>query len=975
MTKTRAAQEAPIAGLNGPVSSALEADLRSWVCKKQIVVWLDLDDHYSGFVEKLKAARQAGLLPYEVRTLRGSYLALMMELENIAGGTEKVPLVIHLPRLNEEIVQQTPLLELYDSGYRYRKALDTLVTEAAAGRVRPDQIGAFKAQPAMSLKSADAWLSALLTTSECGIGPVLQAMHPTAVFDDLLTGGFVASHVGQAESDRALWERLTAWTGVTISWREMTIHSSRVRAEDVAFAAAGWAVCVEYVHDRTRPPINSLIADAVHLPRAVMGTCCAIASHLRDRHPVFYQRTADEIEDLLADEVDSAKAEDLGGIATFRFEEDKVLAAALNALQHSEWDRAASWAGPRTDEQTSSASFWLRSNPARLSTWQLVRDAAHLGRALAGAGDRLGGRPELDGGLEAALEAYVGRGAAVDQAHRQLEQRRAALLYPQLPEFETLRARLDEMRGAWQRWADAWGRDFNTLCQSHGFLPTAPYQQRTLFDDVVRPLTQEPGPTAYFMIDALRFEMGEELFRQLESTPATTASIKPRLAELPTVTEVGMNVLAPLAKNGRLTPVFSKDAGRVLGFQAGEFRVDNPETRRRAMHERVGGAQCSGLPLEEVVARDVSSLKRSIAQARLVVVHSREIDTAGEHGLGPAVFDQVLQKLKAAWRLLREAGVRRFVFTGDHGFLLLDDSRKTVQAHGRRIDPQRRHVLTAVPADHSGEVRVGLADLGYEGATGYLMFPESIAVFDTGSRSSSFVHGGNSLQERVIPVLTLVHRAAAGGSTLQYAIKADVRDSVAGMYCLEAILEVSAQHSLDFGSPKEIEIGLRVVDDPSVQVELCQARGKARVVGGVVVATVAEKFEMFFRLAGPSDARVQVELYHPSAAAEVLPCSLDTRFAVTAIRPLSEPIPSSPSAARHSADWVQQFSDPGVRQLFTHLAAHGVVTENEAATMLGGPRGLRRFANSFEDLARKAPFGIRIDVVGGMKRYVREGRE
>ena len=41
--------------------------------------------------------------------------------------------------------------------------------------------------------------------------------------------------------------------------------------------------------------------------------------------------------------------------------------------------------------------------------------------------------------------------------------------------------------------------------------------------------------------------------------------------------------------------------------------------------------------------------------------------------------------------------------------------------------------------------------------------------------------------------------------------------------------------------------------------------------------------------------------------------------------------------------------------------------------MLGGPRELRRFANRFEEYAAKAPFGVRIDVIGGVKRYVREG--
>src|SRR5439155_22937969 len=138
-------------------------------------------------------------------------------------------------------------------------------------------------------------------------------------------------------------------------------------------------------------------------------------------------------------------------------------------------------------------------------------------------------------------------------------------------------------------WADGWARDFNALCKTNGFLAGPSFQQRTLFDEVVKPLTQEAGTTAYFVVDALRFEMGEELYRQVEGTPATTALLKPRLAELPTVTEVGMNVLAPVEKNGRLYMSMASDIGGVRGFRAGEFIVFDPETRKRAMHDRVGG--------------------------------------------------------------------------------------------------------------------------------------------------------------------------------------------------------------------------------------------------------------------------------------------------------------------------------------------------------------------------------------------------
>lgn len=958
--------------LGGPISAALEADLRTWVRKHGVVVWLDLDGHYSAFIDRLIAARAADSLPYEVRAWRGSHLELLLALDNVAAGSERTSLVVHLPGFTEEDVRQSPLYELYAAGARYRKALGTLIGEAAAGQVRPEQITAFRGQTGLTLEGADIWLQSQMDQVTGGFAIQLRTLSPTALVDDLLSGGFVAGRVGHRDDQDALWERLANLMGLPARWREATLPGKDARAEDAAYVLTSWALAVEYVHDLKRAPVNALLQSAVGMLPTLVDACRGVAVHLRERHAAFYQRSADETEALLLDEIEAARAEDLGRVDTFRFEEDKVLKAALTGLRESAWQRVSDWAAARVRTEHGQGSFWVRDDPTRLSAWQLVQGAAQLGLAIGHAGAQIG----RVSGLEEALQAYTERGAAVDQAHRHLEQLRLRLLHPHLSDFELLRAVLDGTRRAWRVWADAWAREFNGLCRTHGFLPGAAQQQRMLFDEVVRPMAQEPGTTAYFVVDALRYEMGEELYRQLSETPASTVHLKARLAELPSVTEVGMNVLAPVVQGGRLAPVLVNTEGRasIAGFATGEFRVSDPETRKRAMQDRVGGSTCPWLTLEETVSRDTVSLRRAVAKAKLVVVHSQEIDNAGEKGVGPAVFDHVLQKLRAAWRLLRDAGVRRFVITSDHGFLMLDDSVANAQTHGRKIDPHRRHVFSPLAADHPGEARVALADLGYEGASGYLMFPDSTAVFDLGRRPMSFVHGGNSLQERVIPVLTVVHRSAAGGSTLQYLIRADARDGVAGMHCLQLQVEVVAQTELDFGGAGEIELALRVPEAASVQVELCQARGRARIQGSTLVAMVGESFELFFRLSGSTDARVQVEIHHPGALADVQPFVPVARFAVDTMRaPLPGEGEQAVAATRIDRGWLTEFSDAGLRQLFEHLAVHGVVTESEASDMLGGPRGVRRFATQFEEHARKAPFAVRIDVVAGVKRFVRQG--
>ncbi len=948
------AESSPITQTLGPVSATLEADLRQKILSHGLVVWTDPAGLYSGFVKRMLALHGEEL-PYRLVGFQGSYLELMLTLDGAASGVSRPRLALHMPGLNDTTITATPALELFRAGTRYNKALPTLIDEATAGRVAREAVEAFVASGPLTLEDADRWLASLLREQRSDLDGYLQPLSPSAILDQLLSGrgGLIARLGGPAELQSVL-DHLARALGIPADWPGRPRDGAMGR-EDVAFAALSWALCAEYVSDLRRPPQDALLQPAVTLSGPLIRACCLLTTHLRQHAAASYQRAADEAEAWLTHERAEAKATDLGDIDTFRFEEARVLSAALRALDEDDWGQAAQWARVRLED----GAFWVKQEPSRRSAWLLVAAAARLGVALEEAGVSLSATS-----FDEALARYTTVGAAADQAHRHLEQRRAALLQFSLPEFDTLRTTLDRMRDVWRLWADHWARDFNQLCRRQGFLPAAPLQQRTLFDEVVRPMTREPGVTALLMVDALRYEMAAELYEGLKDEAATTAHLRVRLAELPTETAVGMNALAPVSVGGRLTPIL--DGRGVKGFSAGEYRVDSPDTRRRAMQSRVGGQDTPLMSLEEILGRDTTSLKRAIGRSRLLVVHSDKIDKAGESGVGPRVFDDVMRDLRSAWHQLREAGVRRFVFTADHGFLLLDDvALSAARPHGRRTDPRRRYILSPVAADETGEARVALSDLGYEGCEGlHLHFPDSTTVFDIGQRAGHFVHGGNALQERVIPVLTIVHRAPAGTDSVRYRLTAQSAQAVFGMHCLRGRVEV-VQGELGFTSAAEVELALRVEDAMGVQVELCDARQGASLAAGIIQAKVGDWFEVFFRLTGPAERRVRITLHPTRGDLDIPEASPAGRFAVTASQIASQPTTSG-------KDWLSELPEGGIRQLFAHLQAHGSVTEAEAAQMLGGARAVRRFSGSFERHAEKAPFGVRIETIGNIKRYVRE---
>jgi hypothetical protein len=974
-----------MSALLGPVSRLLEAELRDWVVKHKLVLWLDLDGHYVELVNQLRSLRKQGELKYDVYTFDGSFMELMLDLEEVMGGVDATRAIIHLPGFNEELTKATPLLELYKAGARYRKALETLVRDAAAGKVRPDQIDVFLQRGNLSLTAADLWLHDLQTTGSEGMASQLQNVSLTELVDDLLLNRSLAqriaaiklgssSETGEAAASnsdqKAIRDRIVALTGMPEKWFDESLQNSfssglePTSVEAVAYAICSWAACVSFVHDLLVPPRSPLLEPVPRLPQLVRDTCHELVVHLQngnERQRSFYRQSALETELRLTDDVGQIAAEDLGRFDTFFFEEETILKASMQALQDRRWDAAQDWATRRSDPD----SFWLRDDPLRRNVWQLVADAARLGVAIQSAGPEL----KVTDSVANSAQEYTQTGAMVDQTHRHLEQNRQKLLRSQMPEFEQIRSVLDQMQVVWRDWANSWGESFNAVCNVHGFLPDSTLQQRNLFDEVVKPMIAEEETTAYFVVDALRYEMGQELLESIGDATKTDVNLDWRLAELPTVTEVGMNVLAPVTKSGKLQPEISN--GRIAGFSTGVFRVHDPDTRRRAMHERIGGRTCPRIELSEVLCLEASTLRRKIAGARLVMVHSRDIDSSGEAGFGPSVFETVLKDLRSAWHLLREAGVRNFIITADHGFLLVDEDSHTSQSHGRKIDPHRRHVLSEQAANHSGEVRVAMRDLGYDCEDFHLMFPASVAVFTTGKQRKGFAHGGNSFQERVIPVLTISHRVASGGSSTVYNVSAERKPEVAGMHCLSAQV-AHASGSLDFASIFELDIALRVPESPDVRVELCEIRGGARLSSGTVIATVGEEFELFFRLTGGEDSRVSVELYHPSREASVEPCSLRERFEVLGHIERATTTFSMETKSKDES-WLTDLPEEKIRHVFQHLARHGTITESEVTEMLGSARAYRKFSRQFEQYAATAPFTVRIDSVSGVKRYVREG--
>ena len=180
---------------------------------------------------------------------------MMLALEPYGNGLDPEPLLLHMPGHTEESIRHTPMLELYAAGFRFRKALATLIREAASGRVGPAEIEHYLTSGSVTLEAAEAWLAAHDLSTREGLARYLDSLTLEWVVDGLVG----KENILQERVADAAALGFSAITSTVIrGWMRRSCIFSMVRElqtfHTIAEAFVGWLMCVEFVHDLARPP-------------------------------------------------------------------------------------------------------------------------------------------------------------------------------------------------------------------------------------------------------------------------------------------------------------------------------------------------------------------------------------------------------------------------------------------------------------------------------------------------------------------------------------------------------------------------------------------------------------------------------------------------------------------------------------------------------------------------------------------------
>jgi hypothetical protein len=469
---------------------------------------------------------------------------------------------------------------------------------------------------------------------------------------------------------------------------------------------------------------------------AQQDRCTQVARALRERHGAEYEALADQVEAELGLASAGLDPAALGVIDTFRFEERQLLAHCGDRIV------AGDHGGALEVVEARHRSFWVDRDVDRQSQWEALRRLAELGQRIDAVRKAMG---KVGVSPSSWVRAYADDGGwhELDRGYRQLESHIA--LMTDDPEAEQA---LGLVRKGYETLLRKMADGFSRAFQDADWTIDDILHQTQIYPDAVE---GQPGKVAYLLVDAMRYEMGAELARHLDS--AQDVSLRPAVTALPSITPVGMAALLPGA-SASFSVVESQ------GHPAARIgSTDLLGSKERTDYFKAQRPDSVDLTLGDLLGKTVSKARKAIGNANLVVVRSQEIDAVGETGDG-LLFRQatavLVGNLAKAIKKLARAGVERFVVTADHGHqfsLRKGEDMRTDNPGGAKVAVHRRCWIGRGGTTPPGTVRLQAADLSYESDLEFV-FPLGLGVFKAGG-GLRFHHGGFSLQELIVPVLSL----------------------------------------------------------------------------------------------------------------------------------------------------------------------------------------------------------------------------
>ena len=555
----------------------------------------------------------------------------------------------------------------------------------------------------------------------------------------------------------------------------------------------------EFVFDLSNAvPAADLPAALGNVPRAPAEARLLIedlCDQLRNdrRTQALYIERAEAIEKELNLPSACQKIEDFGVRDTFPFEERAGFNQAVDALQRDNVDKL------RQVLKRHAQSVWVGRGENQ-AQWNLLQAAAGLVQACDDAERQIG---EHSRSLEALVDYYTSSLREVDRLQREFEQAVGDALSME----GNSTGAIQQARLTYRKLVDKVHGTFMHCVEKSGWPISGRLTNTDSFDKLIAPKLAESGRrVALFLIDAMRYELGVELAKQLDEEGQV--EVQAACAQLPTVTPVGMASLLP--GSGQSLRLIQKDDK--LSVVLGEQQLSNVTQRMEILRKRYGQRFA-----EIDLAKFVKENQKIDSAVELLALRSNEMDQDFESNpeAAPGLISRTFQRVRSAMHKLAGLGFRDALIVTDHGFFLntaMEAGDVCAKPVGNWVNVHERMLLGdggSAIADTANLV-LPIEMLGMRGGFNQAAAPRALVAYRAGL---TYFHGGISLQEAIVPVISVRLRTPEKKTETQLSVLLSYKRGAKKITTRLPVIEVSiAGQSSFFGGEEALDLLLEAHD-------------------------------------------------------------------------------------------------------------------------------------------------------------------
>lgn len=257
--------------------------------------------------------------------------------------------------------------------------------------------------------------------------------------------------------------------------------------------------------------------------------------------------------------------------------------------------------------------------------------------------------------------------------------------------------------------------------------------------------------TVVIISDAMRYEVGQELFARMQDDPKCTAKLSVQLSVLPSYTRLGMAALLP-HKTLEMTDDFQVLVDGIL--------CDNLAGRQQVLQSYNPDSVC--VQFDDIKNLKVAELRDVLTKRQIIYVYHNQIDARGDKAnTEDEVFNACEEAVQEIMDLIHRISVSgntyHFIVTADHGFIYKRDKlTESDKISGKSVEKafvNRRFIVSKAALEDDGIDHMSMGRvLGNEDSK-VVSYPVSSNVFKVAGGGANYVHGGSSPQEMLVPVL------------------------------------------------------------------------------------------------------------------------------------------------------------------------------------------------------------------------------